>query len=116
LNWKINFERELRRSLQSSQKRLSSGDASMQPFKARTCSHKHLRNVGNRLDAKQEGIHRLEALQESAKITADPTQADHQAKIEELRQALAAEGEKMSKLEMENDWICTDGERLQEDL
>ena len=43
------------------------------------------------LDAKQEGIHKPEALQESAKITADTIQADHQAKIEELRQVLAAE-------------------------
>jgi hypothetical protein len=43
------------------------------------------------LGAKQEGIHKSGALQESANITADAIQADHQAKIEELRQVLAAE-------------------------
>ena len=43
------------------------------------------------LDAKREGIHKLEALQESAKITADTIQVDRQAKIEEPRQVLAAE-------------------------
>lgn len=46
LNWKIIFKRELRGSLQRSKKRLSSGDASIQPLKAQTCSNKHLQIVG----------------------------------------------------------------------
>ena len=43
------------------------------------------------LAAKQEGIHKLEALQESAKIATNTIQVDHQAKIEEPWQVLAAE-------------------------
>jgi hypothetical protein len=64
----------------------------MQPLKARTCSNKALADCREAvLDAKQEGIHKPKALQELAKITADTIQADHQAKIEEPRQVLAAE-------------------------
>jgi hypothetical protein len=86
------LQRELRGSLQRSKKRLRSGDTSMQPLKARTCSNKALADCREAvLDAKQEGIHKPKALQELAKITADTVQADHQAKIEEQRQVLAAE-------------------------
>jgi hypothetical protein len=65
-------------------------------------------------ETKEEAVLKLKAARDSARMTTDAMQADHHAKVEELCQTLATEIEKVSQLKMDNDWIRSDGERLQE--
>lgn len=68
------------------------------------------------LHAKEKTDLELEVARESAKTAAGAVQADHHATIEEPRQVLSAKFYKVSKFELDYDWIRSDGKRLKEDL